>query len=359
MNRLRKRGEEIRQFILENIENKSKDIIAPTVEKFKISRQAVHKHIRNLEKRGSLVHPKKGVYELNEETWCLSISLGVESREDVVWRDILREKIGQLHNNAIDIWQYGFTEMFNNVIDHSESKDVYLTIKKTAFSTEMFINDNGIGIFNKIKQEMNLLDERHAVLELTKGKLTTDPAKHSGEGIFFTSRMFDEFSILSGEVFLTYNYGNNEDWILQTKKNNPGTFISMKLRNNTSRETKQIFDKFTEDEVGEFGFTKTVVPVRLAQYGNEKLVSRSQAKRLLERIDRFKTVVFDFKEVESIGQAFADEVFRVFKKEHPRMNIIQINANELVMQMIDRAKSVEGDTGPETHTISSAHDTTK
>ncbi|OGW41528.1 MAG: ArsR family transcriptional regulator [Nitrospirae bacterium RBG_13_39_12] len=352
MSRLRKRGEEIRHFILGSIENKSKDVIALTIEKFKISRQAVYKHIKHLEEQGTLVHLKKGVYELHpQETWSLSIALGVESREDVVWRTIVREKIGLLPDNAIAIWQYGFTEMFNNVIDHSESKNVQITIQKTAYSTEMYIEDTGIGIFNKIKQGMNLLDERHAVLELTKGKLTTDPDNHTGEGIFFTSRMFDEFSILSGEVFLSHSYGKDEDWILQSQKNHLGTLICMKLRNNTSRETKQIFDKFTSLE-GDFGFTKTVVPVRLAQYGNEKLISRSQAKRLLERIDRFKTVLFDFREVDSIGQAFADEVFRVFKKQHPYMDIIPINANEPVTQMINRVESVEENTTFETHTAS-------
>jgi hypothetical protein len=77
----------------------------------------------------------------------------------------------------------------------------------------------------------------------------------------------------------------------------------------------------------------------LAQYGNEKLVSRSQAKRLLERVDRFKIVIFDFRGVDTIGQAFADEVFRVFKNQHPDMEIYPINANELVMQMITRVEA--------------------
>jgi len=343
MSRVRKRGEEVRQFILENIENKSKDIIAPTIEKFKITRQAVYKHIRNLEKQGALIHIKKGTYELQpQKSWSISITLGNDSREDVVWRNMVREEIGELPDNAIAIWHYGFTEMFNNVIDHSESKNVEITIQKTAYSTEMYIEDIGIGIFNKIKQGMNLLDERHAVLELTKGKLTTDPANHTGEGIFFTSRMFDEFIILSGEVFLSHKYEDDEDWILQNQKNHTGTIICMKLKNNTSRVTKEIFDKFTSGD--SIGFTKTVVPVRLAQYGDEKLVSRSQAKRLLERVDRFKTVIFDFKEVESIGQAFADEVFRVFKRQHPHINIVPINANEPVTQMINRVESAERNT---------------
>ncbi|MEL6333584.1 MAG: STAS-like domain-containing protein, partial [Cyanobacteria bacterium J06626_26] len=86
--------------------------------------------------------------------------------------------------------------------------------------------------------------------------------------------------------------------------------------------------------------TKTVVPVRLTQYGDEKLVSRSQAKRLLARVTKFKVVVLDFNEVETIGQAFADEVFRVFKRQHPEVDIVSINESKHVSQMIKRAKSM-------------------
>ena len=37
------------------------------------------------------------------------------------------------------------------------------------------------------------------------------------------------------------------------------------------------------------------------------LVARSQAKRLLERFDRFEEVVLDFDGVRQVGQGFADE----------------------------------------------------
>jgi len=331
---LRIKGKEIKEFILENIENNSGNIIALTVEKFGISRQAVHKRIRNLINQGVLIRIKNGHYELKSQVeWKINLSISDNLSEDVVWRNEIVQRMGQLPENALGIWHYGFTEIFNNVIDHSASEKVIVTIKKNAYSTEMYISDHGIGIFNKIKNEMSLLDERHAVLELTKGKLTTAPESHTGEGIFFTSRMFDKFSILSGEVFLTHQYGKSEDWILQNRENRPGTFICLKLRNDTPRTTKEIFDKFTSEDLK---FIKTVVPVRMAQYGEEKLVSRSQAKRLLERIDRFKIVLFDFSEVESIGQAFADEVFRVFVNQHPNIEIIPINTNDIVMQMINR-----------------------
>jgi anti-sigma regulatory factor (Ser/Thr protein kinase)/biotin operon repressor len=342
MAKIRKRGEQIREFILENVEADSQKIVALTTEKFSITRQAVHQHIKHLVDEGMLVRSRSGHYELcPKEEWHTVILISDNPHEDVVWRNQIKEKLGHLPDNNMDIWQYGFTEMFNNVVDHSESATVFMRVIKTAYSTEMNISDNGIGIFYKITKAMNLIDERHAVIELTKGKLTTDPAKHTGEGIFFTSRMFDTFSILSGEVFLSHTYGNDEDWILQNQEPTTGTWITMKLKNNTSRTKKQVFDQFTADE-NSFGFTKTVVPVRMAQYGDEKLVSRSQAKRLLERVDRFKTVLFDFREVEIIGQAFADEVFRVFANQHPQIELMPINANDIVMQIIDNARYNSG-----------------
>ncbi len=338
MTKVRKRGEEVRGFIIESVENSGAKVIPQTMKKFSITRQAVYNHIGHLIKEGTLIRTNYGSYELRpQEEWHETISISENPHEDVVWRNVIAPRLGKLPDNAFSIWNYGFTEMLNNVIDHSESPTAWINIKKTAHATEMVLWDHGVGIFNKIKNMLGLLDERQAVLELTKGKLTTDPRGHTGEGIFFTSRMFDTFYILSGEVFLSHSYGEEEDWILQNRENQNGTWISMKLKNNTSRTKKEIFDRFTSGD--DFGFTKTVVPVRLAQYGNEKLVSRSQAKRLLERVDRFKTVLFDFTEVDTIGQAFADEVFRVFANEHPHVQIIPIRANADVMQMIRRAQT--------------------
>lgn len=338
MTRVRKRGEMIRGYILESVENNRSDVVSKTMNEFNITRQAVYQHIARLVRQGALIHSGYGTYELQpQEEWKEIVSVAENSQEDVVWRTMIAPRIGRLPDNALSIWHYGFTEMFNNVIDHSESPTATIVVKKTARTTEAVVWDHGVGIFNKIKNSLGLLDERHAVLELAKGKLTTDPASHTGEGIFFSSRMFDRFSIMSGEVFLTHTYGDEEDWVLQTTDYCEGTWISMKLKNNTSRTTNEIFGQFTSGD--DFGFTKTVVPVRLAQYGEERLVSRSQAKRLLERVDRFKTVLFDFNEVEAIGQAFADEVFRVFVNRHPDMIILPINANDTVMGMINRAKS--------------------
>ena len=86
-----------------------------------------------------------------------------------------------------------------------------------------------------------------------------------------------------------------------------------------------------------YTFSKTIVPVKLAQHEGEKLVSRSQAKRLTMRFQRFQSVVLDFAGVEEIGQAFADEVFRVFRQAHPGTRLLPINLTQEVRNMVKRA----------------------
>ena len=338
---IRKRGEKIRQFILDNVEHHPKNIATLTSKAFNISRQAVNVHIKRLADQNAILiqgTTRSRHYTLHPLiNWEQTYPLGETLSEDVVWRTDISKFLRDLPDNVVDIWQYGFTEMLNNAIDHSSGEYVNIRVTKTAITTEILIFDDGEGIFKKIKREFGLHDERHSVLELAKGKLTTDPDNHTGEGIFFSSRMFDHFRILSGNVYFSHQHDQVEDWVLEQQKFQSGTGVFMALSNNTARTANQVFNSFTSGD--DYGFTKTVVPVFLAQYGDDKLVSRSQAKRLLARVEKFKTVIFDFDGVESVGQAFADEIFRVFKTQHSEMELIFIKASRQVHQMITRALS--------------------
>lgn len=260
--------------------------------------------------------------------------------EDWLWHQDLAPLLKDLPPNVLGILQHCFTEMFNNIIDHSGGNAAHVHLTVDAVNTEIMLCDNGDGIFVKIQKEFGLLDERHAVLELSKGKLTTDPSRHTGEGIFFSSRLVDRFAILSGGVYFSHEHNTDIDidWIDERGKFENGTCVFMEIQNNSQRTAKEIFDQYSPEE-NDYAFTKTVVPVRLAQYGDELLVSRSQAKRLLVRVDRFKTVLFDFSDVKNIGQAFADEVFRVFQNNHPEIELVPIHTNEDVKKMISRAMS--------------------
>jgi hypothetical protein len=349
MVKVRHKNGEIRQFILEHVEEHPRDIVALTAQTFGISRQGVHRHLQRLQRDQAIcVHGATRNREYTLRTrflWMEKYALNAIQGEDVLWSRDIRPLLGDLPPNVLDIWQYGFTEMMNNALEHSAGQSALISVTITALNTKIMISDDGEGIFKKLKRELGLADERHAVLELGKGKITTDPAHHTGEGIFFTSKMFDGFSILSGNVsFMPHRTG--ADWIHKQPPALKGTMVFLDLSNNVVRTPKEVFDQFTSGE--EYGFTKTTVPVQLAQYGDEKLVSRSQAKRLLAGMERFKVVLLDFEDVDMIGQAFADEVFRIFANAHPEIELMVVAANTPVEHMIrhvagDRAAAFLGD----------------
>jgi anti-sigma regulatory factor (Ser/Thr protein kinase) len=254
--------------------------------------------------------------------------------EDRVWREWLAPLVADLPTHVKDIWHYGLTEMVNNAIDHSGSDTVRLTMCRSALWTRAEVRDGGLGIFERIRQALDLFDPREAILELAKGKFTTDPANHSGEGIFFSSKMFDAFEIRSGGLHFMHSGDGLPDVLSEQTPRLAGTSIAMQLDNRSQRRMRDVFDQFAAPE--EFTFAKTVVPVRLAQHEGEKLMSRSQAKRLTMRFERFQTVVLDFSGVEDIGQGFADEVFRVFQQAHPETHMVPIHMTDDVRRMVGR-----------------------
>jgi hypothetical protein len=345
--RVRARGEDIRRFILEHVEKHPHDVTRLTAEHFKITRQAVLKHLKRLEYQKSLTttgERKQKVYKLAALLeWQHTYTIEPSLEEYILWERDIAPVLQPLPESVMDIWHYGFTEMLNNAKDHSGGSLIYVKISKTAINTEIIMADNGIGIFKKIQQAFDLPDQRYAILELSKGKLTTDPARHTGEGIFFSSRMFDRFSIGSDETWYGHNFGVDADYIMNWSHG--GTSVFMELCNHTARTTQKIFDQYASGDE-DYGFTKTVVPVQLAQYGNDKLISRSQAKRVVSRLDLFRTILFDFTGVPTIGQAFADEIFRVFANDHPQVELLPIHANSEVKRMIERVKNSSAPTAP-------------
>lgn len=340
MTKVRARGEDIRRFILEHVEKHPGDVSRITGEHFEITRQAVNKHLRRLVYEKALTETgetRKKTYRLAPLVeWRKVYDVSPSLEEHIVWDQDIAPILGKQPENIMDIWHYGFTEMLNNAKDHSGGRYIVVGITKTAVSTNMQITDDGVGIFKKIQEALNLPDQRYSVLELAKGKLTTDPEHHTGEGVFFSSRMFDKFSIGSDKTYFGHWFGDESDWIFESEFGS-GTSVFMYLSNHTHRTVKEVFDKYTSDE--DYGFNKTVVPVKLAQYGNDKLISRSQAKRVLARLELFKTILFDFKGVPTIGPAFADEIFRVFAKEHPEIHIVPVNASSEVQRMAERART--------------------
>lgn len=315
------------------------DLSRHYVERFKVSRVTANKYITQLENEGWIARsgPKtRPVYGPGYQRRISHFYSLAGLEEQTPWEKDFSPYF-QLAANIRNIAHHGFTEMLNNAIDHSQGNKVFVYMRQNETNLHIVVSDDGIGIFEKISTALNLPDRRQAIFELAKGKLTTDPSRHSGEGVFFTSRMFDLYAIEANELEFNHRADVEFDRLDQadgTFQN--GTTVFMRIALDSDRTTSAIFEEYM-NKPEDYGFTKTVVPMKLAQYGEEQLISRSQAKRLIARFDKFKKVVLDFQGVREIGQAFSDELFRVYGKNNPQIELIPMNMEKGVEQMWLRA----------------------
>ena len=238
-----------------------------------------------------------------------------------------------LNPNAEALFQYVFTEILNNAIDHSESRTVRVSAVLEARSVKAEISDNGIGIFSSIVQKLGLPDEHDALLQLVKGKTTTMPEAHSGEGIFFSSKAASILVLRSHRIQVEWNK-KLKDVFVSNRRHVKGTHVQIEVRRDSRTNLEDIFNEFAPQEF-DYQFSKSRVQVKLL---GTKYISRSEARRLVLNLEKFKHIELDFKNVESIGQGFADEVFRVFTTNHPDIVVDAVNASPAVGAMIQHAK---------------------
>jgi anti-sigma regulatory factor (Ser/Thr protein kinase) len=325
--------DDIKNYILLNVERYPSTITAQAMERFSLSRPAVLHYIKQAIADGLLIadgttrarrYSLKNTLELN-----IDIDLFPDI-EDAVWKYRVFPHL-KLPANVLGICEYGFTEMLNNAIDHSQTKEGNIIVRQNYTGIEFFIIDRGIGIFEKIQKARNLESPQEALLELSKGKLTTYPERHAGEGIYFTSRMFDRFIIRSGLLLYRRRRDEDDDWLVEVEdraRYRKGTLVYMRISTNAKND---VFDKYQDDTLK---FRRTHVPIALAREQGQQLVSRSQAKRILSRFEQFTEVMLDFKGVDEIGQGFADEIFRIFVDAHPDIPVKVVNATPAIERMI-------------------------
>jgi len=240
-----------------------------------------------------------------------------------------------IKENILSIFQYAFSEMTNNAIEHSLSKKINLVVSINSNRLEFFITDDGVGVFESIRSKKYLSDEMEALGELLKGKMTTQPRSHSGEGIFFTSRVADVFILSSHKLQLLADNKIKDVFILDLKKPQKGTKVSFEIALDSHRHLNDVFKKYTNLDDGSHGFDQTEIKVKLYAMGGI-YISRSQARRVLSNLEKFKSVIFDFDQVPMVGQSFCDEIFRIFKEKHPEINLSVINVEDSVKFMIER-----------------------
>ncbi len=248
-------------------------------------------------------------------------------------------RIAQLPENIRSIFTFAFSEMFNNAIEHSQSKTVAVEVAIHGADLSFIVSDSGVGAFRNIMKKKNLRSEIEAIQDLLKGKTTTMPTSHSGEGIFFTSKAGDVFILDSFGYQLAVNTEKAGVAIhpLPTKKR--GTRIVFRIHIASDRHLNDVFKKYTNlTDESDYGFDKTEIRVKLFTAGGIH-ISRSQARRILVGLEKFKIILFDYEHVPMVGQAFADEIYRVFHNLHPSIRLENAHMSEGVRFMVGRAQN--------------------
>lgn len=312
-----------------------------------VSRQYASIVLRDLTQQGKLekigftkasFYVKPGSRELLQEDIKRRLQNKSLNEDEVL--DSLKQQasfIGNLRGNIIHIFDYAFSEMLNNAIDHSKSKFVELKVGHEGVDIWFIVDDFGIGVFKNVMKKRGLNSELEAIQDLLKGKTTTHPQAHTGEGIFFTSKVADVFILESFGLRLRIDNLLNDIFIEKVTPPRVGTRVIFQVNKNSKKEVGDMFKKYQVDTM-EPGFDKTEVKIKLYTM-QTKYVSRSQARRLLAGLDKFKSIVLDFEKVETVGQGFADQIFRVFQERHPNIKISVINTDETIQFMIDRSKT--------------------
>ncbi len=338
-----------KSFILKWLKTKGEVRTQDIAKALGLSRQTAHQHFQELARQhklsrvGSTIDSRYVPYAAPKNRADKTpLRVGLHKalqglKEDEVFNQVAfsLELKKRLSKAAYKICNYAFTEMLNNAIDHSKAKTATIEFQLLDGNAEFWIKDPGIGAFSSIRKNFHLKDDFEAVEHLMKGKQSTAPDRHTGEGIFFTSRVADYFFIQSGKLKWIVDNELDDKSLKENPKPVKGTWVYFRLKQRSKKDLQKVFGQYTDDN---YKFNKTEIIVRLSKKMGD-YVSRSEARRILFGLDQFKKIIFDYKGVANVGQAFADEVYRVFQAQYPAIEIETINANSAVQFMISRAKS--------------------
>lgn len=302
-----------------------------------ITRQAVNQHIRHLLAQRKIVKTgstRAARYYLPKDapkgrSLQRTFDLAELDEAEVYEEFALALNLQSLRDNVESIVHYAFTEMLNNAIDHSESAQCKVTFEVDPAHVRFTVRDFGIGVYHSIADKLGLPDEHAAMIELIKGKTTTMPSRHSGEGIFFVSRTADRYTVRSHRIQLQWDRLAG-DVFVSDERQFEGTLVEFDIQSNARTRLEKVFEEFAPAEY-DFRFEKTRVLVKLLR---EDYVSRSEAKRLLHNLDKFSEIELDMRQVNNVGQGFVDEVFRVFTQRNPDTKVHAVNASPAVDAMI-------------------------
>ena len=330
----RPKNDNLREFILRHVEAHGAGIAAFAAREFGVTRASVNLYLKDLVAQGLLEAAgatKARRYQLKTlDRIMAGIDLRQAQAQERLWQDRFSAPLAGLPENVQRICEAGFGAIMDNAIRHCEGQSALVLIKRNYAKAVLRIADDGVGIFDRIARARGFSDRCEAVLELAKGRPAAD-----GEGIFFTARMFDTFTIRSGGLRFTARRAPDGEVLLdvmQEDQGRKGTSVEMEIRTDAPQTIGQAFRRDADRD------TAMRVPLRLAQLGGEYLMSRAAARRVMRGCESCAEVRLDFTGVDGIGPQFADEIFRVWAGAHAHVRLQAAHACGDVEGMIRHAR---------------------
>ena len=167
--------------------------VSQLVKKVGLSRQQIVRYLTELCEASILKREGKGpavVYRFYDQIQPIvtvemqTSDLGALS-EDQFYQNLVRPHLDHLPKSTLSILNHGTTEMLNNIIDHSQSAQMTFSMSEDAKDIYVELTDDGIGIFEKNREAFGAKNLYEAVAETAKGRQTSAPEAHAGEGIFY------------------------------------------------------------------------------------------------------------------------------------------------------------------------------
>ena len=331
-----KSSEQIKKFILDNLNHHQRDIIQTAIQKFGISRQGVLKHMNFLIDQKQVVaygKTRDRFYELRPHV-NFSKTIDIDSNFSI--ESILKKQIfphfSSLSVNVREICEFSMSAVLQNVADHANATKLYYKLFMNHKDIHIIVSDNGRGLFEHMRSLLNLENIKVAAIELAKGNVTTDPDYHSGDELNTVIQLFDKVTIdASGKSLIFID--KTKDWIIKHSSQQKGTRIHFEIESNSQRNCKEIFQNIFNRKQN-----SVRIPINLLKIEESELVnSRAQAQSILRNISDCKNIEFDFNNIELIGPAFADELVRKTKAKNHVADIKWTNSNKTVDLLMSMA----------------------
>jgi anti-sigma regulatory factor (Ser/Thr protein kinase) len=258
-------------------------------------------------------------------------------QEDLPWQRDFAPQLA-LRPQVARLAQHAFSELLNNAVDHSGGTQVTVSVRQTAMHLQLLVSDDGCGVFERIQRRFEIADPALAMLELSKGKLSSDPERHSGHGLFFTARLADIFDLHANQAAYQFRGGPHRSWFAGRPMPRQGTSVYVAIALDTARTLDGVLRAHSADGSG-YGFDTTRLPLKLLTGLHTGLESRAQARRAASRLTQFRRAELDFSGIDDVGHGFADELFRVFSRQHPALELAPVGMSPRVAAMVDGVRS--------------------